>query len=257
MTTNKIIVFLTTGVLLLSGCGKEASEPAPSTPQEAAECVMESLKNLDMETLNNYTDNYIQTYHNWIGIPVENEYRAFNELLQPHSEHSSRYQSAYKLDQKMMENLTWKIMDVRENSDTAEIDMEITNIDMSQVMGTYTTHILENMLESPGIGIAQLTKDMSELVSAKDVLISIIDELDASDISTVNVTVSAYQDNQQWKIHLTPDLINAFSGNMYAEDYAEDIEQRIDELEEQIGNKADQWAEDIEEKVNKWAEQFE
>lgn len=243
-----------TSVLLLNGCGKKEAEPAPSTPQATVECVMESIKDLDMETLNNYTDNYVQTYHNWIGFPVENEYRTFNELLQPRSKHSSRYQSAYKLDQKIMENLTWKVVEVRENNDTADIDMEITNIDMSQVMGIYTVQILDHMLESPGTGITQLVKDMSDLVADKDDLISIIDELDANDIITINVTVSAYQDNGHWKIHLTQDFINAFSGNMYDDDYAEDIERHIDELEEQVESKADQWAESIENKIDKWIE---
>lgn len=250
-------MFLMTSVLLISGCGKKEAEPAPATPTETAECVMESIKELDMETLNSYTDNYVQTYHNWIGVPVENEYRTFNELLQPRSRHSSRYQSSYKLAQKMMENLTWEITDVREYNDTAEIDMEITNIDMAQVMGTYTNQILDNMLESPGTGITQLVRDMSELATTKDALISIIDELDESDTSTINVTVSAYQDNGQWKIHLTPDFINAFSGNMYTDDYAEDIEQRMNELEKQIEDKSDQWAESVAEKASKWAEQFE
>ena len=256
-TTNKLIVFLMTSVLLLNGCGKKETASAPATPLETVECVMESIKDLDMETLNHYTDNYVQTYHNWIGVPVENEYRTFNELLQPRSKHSSRYQSAYKLDQKIMENLIWEITDVREGSDTTEIDMEITNIDMSQVMGIYTAQILENMLESPGIGITQFVKDMSGLAMSKDTLISIIDELDDSDVITINVTVSAYQDGGQWKIHLTHDFINAFSGNMYTEDYAADIEYRIDELEGQLESKADQWAENIEHKVSKWAEQFE
>lgn len=239
-------MFLMTSVLLLGGCGKSETQPAPSTPTETAECVMESIKELDMETLNSYTDNYVQTWHNWIGVPVENEYRTFNELLQPRSRHSSRYQSSYRLNQKMMENLTWEITDVREYNDTAEIDMEITNIDMSQVMGIYTNQILENMLESPGTGITQLVRDMSELATTKDALISIIDELDDSNTCTINVTVSAYQDNEQWKIHLTPDFINAFSGNMYTDDFSEDIEQRTSELEKQIENKADQWAESIE-----------
>ena len=251
-TTNKIIVFLMTSVLLLNGCGKK--EAAPATPQETVECVMESIKELDMDTLNHYTDNYVQTYHNWIGVPVENEYRAFNELLQPGSKHSSRYQSAYRLNQKIMENLAWEITGVQEGSDTAEIDLEITNTDMTQVMGIYTAQLLENMLDSPGIGITQFVRDMSELVTAKDALISIIDALDENDISTIHVTVSAYQDNGQWKIHLTHDFINAFSGNMYTDDYAADIEQRINELEEQIDSKADQWAQDIESKMNEWLE---
>lgn len=250
---NKIIALLMTGLLLLSGCGKNESKPAPTTPLEAAECIMESIKNLDMETLNQYSDNYIQTCYNRSGVPVEREYHVFNELLQPRSEHSKRYQTAYKLDQKMMEKLTWEITDVRENSNTAEIDMIITNIDMLKVMNTYETSILENMLESPGTGIAQLIKDT---INVQDTLISMIDELSDSDICTISVTVSAYQEKNQWKIHLSSDFINAFSGNMYA-DNSEDIKQHAANLEEQVESKAEQWAESIESAVNQWAEQFE
>lgn len=211
---------------------------------------MKSIRDLDMETLNNYTDNYVQTYHNWIGVPVENEYRTFNELLQPHSTNSRRYQSAYKLDQKIMENLTWEITDVREEVDSAEIDMSITNIDMSHVIETYTVQILDDMLESPGIGITQLAGSMSELVTAKDSIISIINELDDNEIYTTSITVHAYQENGQWKIHLTHDFINAFSGNMYADIDSEEIA----ELEELIDAKMNEWAENFENKIDHWTE---
>ena len=251
-TTTKIITLLLTSALLISGCGKrEDSKPAPSTPLETVECVMESIRDLDMETLNSYTDNYVQTYHNWIGVPMEHEYRTFNELLQPHSKNGSRYQSAYKLDQKMMENLTWEITDVRENTDSAEIDMSITNIDMSQVIETYTAQILDDMLQSPGI--TQFAKSQSNLGSARDSLISIIDELGDNDICTTSVTALAYQENGQWKIHLTPELINAFSGNMYDDTDSAGIA----ELEELLDAKINEWAEDFEEKAEHWADNFE
>lgn len=249
-TLNKLIAFLVTGVLLLGGCGAKKVTSAPATPQETAECIMESIKNLDMETFNQYTDNYIQTYHNWIGVPIETEYLVFNELLQPQSKHSKRYQTSYKLDQKMMEKLAWEITQVRENGSTAEIDMTITNIDMCKVMDTYESSLLENMLRSPGTGIPQLIKDTAAI---KTTLISIIDNLDESDSNTVSVTISAYQDNGQWKIHLSHDFINAFSGNIYTE-YTS---QRIEELQQQVESKAEQWAEQFEDKVNNWAEQFE
>lgn len=116
MTTFKIkmITFIIINTLLLCACGKsETAAPPPATPKEAAECILESIKKLDLETLNQYSDNYVQTYHNWLGVPTENEYRVFNELLQPRSKRSKRYQSAYKLDQKIMENLTWEITDVQ------------------------------------------------------------------------------------------------------------------------------------------------
>lgn len=249
-TQIKIIALLLADGLLLCACGKKVTAPTPATSQETVECVMESIKNLDLETLNQYTDNYIETYHNWIGVPIEKEYRIFNELLQPRSKHGKRYQSAYKLDQKIMENLTWQIYAVREDSTAAEIDMTITNIDMAKVMEKYENHIIENILESPGLGFARFITDMSELAAGKDTLISYIDNLEDSDLSILDVTVTADQENGKWTVHLSPDFINAFLGNMYTDTCTENIEQHTDELEKKMEDKMNQWADGIEAKYS-------
>lgn len=193
-----------------------------------------------METLNQYTDNYVETYHNWLGVPIENEYRIFNELLQPRSKHNKRYQSAYKLDQKIMAYLTWEITDVQTDEDTAALDMVLTNIDMAKVLEIYESQLLENMLESPGLGLAQL-------VAGKDTLIGIIDDvasdLESDGLISIRVTVYAYQENGQWKIHLSHDFINAFSGNMYTDAYTENLEEKAGELEKQFEKKWENWLE--------------
>lgn len=248
-TTNKILTLLLT-CTLLCGCGKKTSAPPPETPLETANCVMESIRELDMETLNRYTDNYVQTWHNWLGIPIENEYRAFNELLQPHSKNSSRYKTSYRLDQKMMEKLTWEIKAVREDGDTAEIDLAITNIDMPKVLEQYETQLLNNMLEAPGTGIAQLIRDT---VTVQDTLTQLIDKLDDSDTVTALITVSARQEQGLWRIHMSQDFINAFSGNMYAD--FDSME--ITALEELLDAKTDEWTKCFEEQANQWAEGFE
>jgi hypothetical protein len=248
---QKLSAILTASLLLLCACGeKERSAPLPSTPQEVVERTMESIKNLNIETLNQYTDNYVQTYHNWVGIPTENEYRVFNELLQPRSKRSKRYLSAYLLDQKIMEHLTWEITEVREGNDTAELDMIITNIDMAKVMEQYELQILENILKSPELGFVQFAADMAELSAGKDTLISIIDGLEDHERSVIQVTVSAYQDNGQWKVHLSQDFINAFWGNMYTDTYSENFNQQTADFEKQIEQKAEQFTQ----KIEKWAQ---
>jgi len=126
--------------------------------------------------------------------------------------------------------------------------MHITNADIGKALGRYEVKIMEDVLEGSGFGLAQLMTDMSELVSSKETLISIIDGLDDEDIVSFDVTVLAYQENGQWKIHLSPEFINAFSGNMYDDDYSDEIEQRMTELEKQYENKLDDWAENFEEK---------
>mgnify|MGYP001128103587 FL=1 len=149
-----------------------------------------------------------------------------------------------------MENLTWQIYAVREDSTAAEIDMTITNIDMAKVMEKYENHIIENILESPGLGFAQFITDMSELAAGKDTLISYIDNLEDSDLSILDVTVTADQENGKWTVHLSPDFINAFLGNMYTDTCTENIEQHTDELEKKMEDKMNQWADGIEAKYS-------
>ena len=69
--------------LSLTACKTEEPRKSPDTPREAAECVMESLKELDMDTLNACSDNFIRVHRNFFGLPVRREYRVFNELQQP------------------------------------------------------------------------------------------------------------------------------------------------------------------------------
>ncbi|MDE6916789.1 MAG: hypothetical protein K2P39_08340 [Lachnospiraceae bacterium] len=249
---NTLLTLLLTGTLLLGGCTDAA--PAPSTPQEAVECTMNSIKALDMATLNEYTDNYVQTIHHWSGVPIENEYRTFNELLQPQSKNTRRYQTALELNQKMVEQLTWEITAVREDGDTAEIDMVVTNIDMQKVMEQLPAQILGDILKTPYLGVPQIiTKTVTSSVQANEAMISLIDALDDNDICTNTVTALAYREQGQWKVHLTHDFINAFSGNLYADIDSE----AIAELEEQVDRMAEEWADSIEERMNSWMEQFE
>ncbi len=247
MTTLTKKFFIIFAACFLNGCGKKEMAAVPSSPQEAVELTMGSLKNLDVTAFNQYTDNYVETYYNLLG-GVEVEYRTFNELLSYQPRRGKRYLSAYQLSQKITQNLTWEIEDVRETHDTAEIDLHITNADIGKALERYEVKIMEDVLDGTGFGLAQLMTDMSELASSKETLISIIDGLEDEDIVSFDVTVLAYQENGQWKIHLSPEFINAFSGNMYDDGYSGETEQRMTELEKQYENKLDDWAETFEEK---------
>lgn len=241
----------------LNGCGNKAKAASPSTPQETMDLIMESIKNLDMKVFNQYTDNYVETYYNLFG-GVDVEYRAFNTLLKYRSKQGKRYQSEYNLSKKITENLTWEIKDVRENSNTAEIDLFITNADIGKALGNYEMKIMEDVLTGEGAGLGSLITDMSELITDKETLISMIDDLGTEDIVSFDVTVLAYQEDDQWKIHLSPTFINAFSGNLYDADYSEDTKQRLSEIEEQLDDKLDNWAKQfenqIENRFKSWSE---
>lgn len=249
-----------------AGCGShtgEGRETASLTAAETAECVMESLKEMDLDRFNACTDNYVATYYSWIGIPVEKEYRVFSELLQPGLRLGSRkekYRFHRSLSEKMMENLTWEIGEVREEGGQAEIDMEITNLDMMDVMGEYEIQLLENVLESEGAGIGQLLFDVAKITDEEEGLSALIEAHDREDVVTFQVTVRASQEEEGWKLHLDDAFINAFMGNINGEGYDGEIQQQVEMLEERVDEKADEWADEftdeVERKVEKWMERW-
>lgn len=57
----------------------------------------------------------------------------FSELLQPGAIKGKRYEDNRKFAEAIVRNLSWDIEDVRIKGDKAEIDLKVTNTDMSDV----------------------------------------------------------------------------------------------------------------------------
>ena len=240
MKRLKLSVLMLLSVFLLSACGEQAdirSAADLSAPEEAADLMMESLKGLNLDLFNEYTDNYVGSERNWLGITVRKEYQVFNELLQPFHRNRKRYRINRQFSEKLMENLSWEITDVRKDEEQAQIDMEITNIDMQKVMGNYTVSLLEeNMRAGQENGLWGMIRGFGRLIhSAVSVenLASAIEQTDPDNPdnqSTISVTLIARPENGVWKFQLNEDFINAFMGNINSDTFPEEIEQRINEL---------------------------
>lgn len=259
--TMGVCIILLLGNLGISGCASEGRQRGELTARAVAECTMESLKRGDLERFNACTDNYVETYYNWMGVPVEKEYRVFNELLQPGikvGKWKKRYDYNRKLTGKMMERLEWEIVDIKEEEDRAEIMMEITNLNMCDVMGKYEISLLSSMLESEGTGLMQMLKDLSRITDDEKGLLPIVEACDEEDLCTNRVTVMAYRDldRRTWRLHLDDEFINAFMGNINSDEYSEKVEKQRAQLEEQFNEKMDNWEEDFENQVEWWAEKF-
>lgn len=222
----KLVVcqIVVSGSLFLSACSvyaKEGGEQLSLTASETVQGMMESMKTLDLDTFNVCTDNYIQTEYNVIGVPVRNEYRVFSELLQPGlklGKRKEKYEFHHKLAEKMMENLTWEIKSVEEDNDKAEIVMEITNLDMNDVMGAYEMHIMEKMIEGEGTGVGEMIKELLSIADADGSLIALMESGDQEANCTLEVTATAYRKDGAWIIHLDDELINACMGNINGEE---------------------------------------
>ena len=94
------------------------------------------------------------------------------------------------------------------------------------------------------------------VVEKKEGLLSVIESCDEEDISTMDVAVTAFREDGAWKLHLDDAFINAFMGNINAEEYSEEVQERIEELEWQQEEKIDDWADKLADRVESWAERW-
>lgn len=236
--------------LSLTACGGNAANK--SAPEMAMESTMESLKALDLKAFNNHTDNYVATHRNWLGIPVRMEYRVFNELMQPGMKNGKRYKWNKEFAEKIVENLSWEIGEVREEGDEAQIDLTLFNKDLTDVTGIYALNLMKGMIESEGIGLMHLAREVYDLVNDGGDLCAIIDEIDQT--RSFTVTVQAKRKDGKWIIHLSEDFIDAFMGNFGGSfsdgSYSEEIEKQLDNFDSEMDRKMDKIGEDIE----RWAE---
>ncbi|POP30740.1 hypothetical protein C3B58_19740 [Lactonifactor longoviformis] len=229
--------------LCMTACGGKGGAAKAGTPADAVETALEAVKELDFKTCNQYTDNYVKTYKNWLGIPTEREYRIFNELQQPGMKRGSKFKANKRFAEEVVRNLSWNLGEVRRQGDKAEIDLEITNTDMTDVMGNYTIHIMEDMIKVDGTGLRQLVRSLSEIDYDKGRVLTYLEQAEGT--RTEAVTAALYQKDGEWKLHLDEPLIRAVMGNLNAETYSEEVEERLEHLEAEYERKMEQWGEEI------------
>lgn len=217
---KKGICILLAITVLLTACAGRTKGSKADTPKEAAEKVMCAIKELDLKTFNEYTDNYEGVGWNFSAFPVEKEYKVFKELLQPHLFESRRYREKHRFAEKTVEELTWEIGRIQEEDGgkKARIELRLTNKDMAEAMERYTMWVIEDAVSDAGADAVSIIKDISLTVNkCDDDLIRFIDE--TQNTKTEEVTVNAYKEGGSWKLNLTEEFINALMGNIDSEEF--------------------------------------
>lgn len=125
----------------------------------------------------------------------------------------------------------------------AQIDMTVTNIDMSDVIGKYEISIMEDMINSDGTGLISMIRDIHKIDYGDNSVVSIMEQEEG--LSVLDITVVAYKEDGIWKVHVSDSFINAVMGNMDSEYYSDEIQDRLDELEKEYEYKMDQWEDDF------------
>ncbi|MCI8417017.1 MAG: hypothetical protein HFI33_05895 [Lachnospiraceae bacterium] len=250
------LLLLLGSLLAITGCGSKKQKESPSTSLETTEYVMESLQSLDLEAFNQYTDNCTGTHRSFLGIPTRSEYQVFQELLQPVLMKGKHDKGNYAFAQRLMEDLSWEIKEVRGQDEEAEIVLEISNLNMGKVMEEYTVYLLETMVDSEGLGLGELMQEIKDLGNDKEKLLALMDAQGEEDRFTREVTVRLSQKEDRWRLHLSEDFINAIMGNDSVENFSEDMERRMEELESQYERKIEEKLTDFGEQVEDWAERY-
>ena len=92
--------------------------------------VMMALKNLDIDKFNAYTNNKQIMVTPWGSENVE--YTLFGELSEEQGVDFDK-NLVYQLDNEIVKNLSWEILDIAQDNDTAKLKLRITNLNMEGI----------------------------------------------------------------------------------------------------------------------------
>ena len=130
--------------LLLTGCGG-GEKISVQTPEDTIHTAFTALKELDMDTFNNCTNN-----------KIAGGYRMLDDLFNRQAENETYHQLA----QVMVENLSWEInsVEIRENSAMANVT--IHNKDFSDSIGMFVADLIKkvNLNQKDGMNLSTLIR---------------------------------------------------------------------------------------------------
>ena len=110
----------------------------------------------------------------------------------------------------MTKNISYEIIDETIDGDEATVKAKITNLNMTIIMGEYITQALALAFSQIGeteVDEAELEKQM------EDLLIGLLSKEDNEMMST-EVDIKLSKIDEEWKIELNDDLINALFGGL-------------------------------------------
>ena len=165
--------------------GQRASNEENIELENIINDAMTALKNLDMETFNDYTNNKQTMVTPWGGENVE--YTLFGELsVEQHTD--TENDSVYQLDKEIVKNLSWEILDMNRNGETAEIKLRITNLDMK--------------------GIFQKAGTDFEMIKE-------IKKIPPDHTKTAELDLKAEKQGGKWIVFIDLDFVNAVSADIW------------------------------------------
>ena len=161
-----VVLVIVTALLLL-----------PATPEKSVEGMLNSLKNADFESVNKYV-NYEE---------IVNE----SEMLQ-NSDMDEETQSL------LFDKLTWKILNISKEENTASVEVEITNKDFNQIISNYTQEALRIAFSGESFTQEEQNNKLKEQLKNEEI-----------GTKTVTTTIQLVKQDREWKVQPDESLVNA------------------------------------------------
>ena len=161
-----VVLAIVTALLLL-----------PATPEKSVEGMLNSLKNADFESVNKYV-NYEE---------IVNE----SEMLQ-NSEMDEETQSL------LFDKLTWKILNISKEENTASVEVEITNKDFNQIITNYTQEALRIAFSGESFTQEEQNNKLKEQLKNEGI-----------GTKTVTTTIQLVKQDGEWRVQADESLVNA------------------------------------------------
>ena len=149
----------------------------PATPEKSVEGMLNSLKNADFEGVNKYV-NYEE---------LVNE----SEMLQ-NSEMDEETQSL------LFDKLTWKILNISKEENTASVEVEITNKDFNQIITNYTQEALKIAFSGASFTQEEQNNKLKEQLKNEEI-----------GMKTVTTTIQLVKQEREWKVQADESLVNS------------------------------------------------
>ena len=161
-----VVLAIVTALLLL-----------PATPEKTVEGMLNSLKNADFESVNKYV-NYNE---------IVNE----SDMLQ-NSEIDEETQSL------LFNKLTWKILNIAKEENTASVEVEITNKDFDKIISNYTQEALRIAFSGESFTQEEQNNKLKEQLKNEEIGTKI-----------VTTTIQLVKQDGEWKVQADENLVNA------------------------------------------------
>ena len=187
---RKISLVLVLAVIItLTSCKPKES------PQDVVQKAIEAVKIMDIESMQNY----------WGQEKLTDAFDTASE-----TETDSDALSTLKL---LVKNLDYQIVDAIEEDETATVSVQITNLDMAQIMSEFIATAFENTLSNAYLSEDQKPTNEEIEKQYTEMLISYLErEGNPTITNTVDIKLSLV--DNKWVIEYNEDAIDAMLGGL-------------------------------------------